>query len=95
MEQNQFADTSKDLYTQIKLVENLIKEDQYKEARKLLPTAEKACNNLESLMTEDNRIQKNIVTNRRREINWIQDAIQQNTAKEKSKPVRKPASKSK
>ncbi|MGA2159483.1 MAG: hypothetical protein WB588_07260 [Dehalococcoidia bacterium] len=95
MEMSQFADTSKDLYTQIKVVENLIKGDQFKEARKLLPTAEKACNNLESLMTEDNRIQKNIVTNRRREINWIHDAIQQNTAKAKSKPVRKPASKSK
>ena len=91
MEINQFADTSKDLYTQIKVVENLIKGDQLKEARKLLPTAEKACNNLESLMAEDNKI----VNNRRLEITWIHDAIQQSMAKAKSKTARKPASKSK
>jgi hypothetical protein len=95
MEINQFADTSKDLYTQIKVVENLIKGDQLKEARKLLPTAEKACNNLESLMAEDNKIQRNIVNNRRLEITWIHDAIQQSMAKAKSKTARKPASKSK
>ena len=95
MEINQFADISKDLYTQIKVVENLVKGDSYKEARKLLSTAEETCNNLESLMAPDNRIQKNIVNNRRREITWIQDAIQQGTAKAKAKPVRKRASKSK
>ena len=95
MELNQFADISKDLYTQIKVVENLVKGDSYKEARKRLSTAEATCNNLESLMTPDNRIQKNIVNNRRLEITWIQDAIQQSMAKAKNKPVRKRVSKSK
>ena len=86
---------SKDLYTQIKVVENLVKGDSYKEARKLLSTAEQTCNNLESLMEPDNRIQTNIVNNRRREITWIHDAIQQSTTKAKGKPVRKHVSKSK
>ncbi|MGA2367383.1 MAG: hypothetical protein ABSF74_02270 [Dehalococcoidia bacterium] len=95
MAMNQFADISKDLYTQIKVVENLVKGDLYKEARKLLSAAEATCNNLESLMEPDNRIQTNILNNRRREISWIQEAIQHNTAKAKVKPVRKPASKTK
>jgi hypothetical protein len=95
MEMNQFADISKDLSTQIKEVENLVRDDQFKEARKLLPAAQENCNNLESLMAPDNRIQRNIVNNRRQEIVWIQDAIQVGTAKAKAKPVRKRVSKSK
>ena len=55
MEINHFADMSKDLYTQIKFVENLVKGDSYKEARKRLSTAEETCNNLESLMSPDNQ----------------------------------------
>jgi hypothetical protein len=46
-------------------------------------------------MAEDNKIQRNIVNNRRLEITWIHDAIQQSMAKAKSKTARKPASKSK
>ncbi len=86
---NQFADISKELYTQIKVVEDLVKSDLYKEAGKLLSTAEETCRNLESLMTEDNKIQTHIVDNRRREIHWIQDAIQQGLAKGRSKPVKR------
>ena len=92
---NQFAEISKDLYMQIKVVENLVKGDLYKEAGKLLTTAEETCSNLESLMTPDNTIQTKIVNNRRREIHWIQDAIQHGLAKVKSKPVKKRTAKSK
>ena len=89
MEMNQFADMSKDLYTQIKVVENLVKGDLYKEAGKLLKTAQENCDNLESLMTPDNAIQTRIIDNRRREIGWIQDAIRHGMAKAASKPAAK------
>ena len=73
---NQFADISKELYMQIKVVENLTKDGQYKEASKLLSSAEKACGNLESLVQEDNKVQTHIVHNRRQEISWLHDSIQ-------------------
>jgi hypothetical protein len=93
---NQFADISKELYMQIKVVEDMVKSDLYKEAGKMLLTAEANCKNLETLMEEDNKIQTHIIDNRRREINWIQDAIQQGLAKARNKkPVKKRAAKSK
>jgi hypothetical protein len=93
---NEFADISKELYTQVKIVEDMVKSDLYKEAGKMLLTAEQNCRSLESLMEEDNKIQAHIVDNRRREIKWIQDAIQLGLAKARSKkPVKKRAARSK
>ena len=85
MAANQFADLSRDLYTQIKIVETLVKGSLFKEAKKMLSKAEASCENLESLMSEDNKIQMHIISNRRLEIHWIHDAIQQGLAK--NKPV--------
>ena len=91
---NQFADISKELYTQIKVVEDMVRSDLYKEAGKMLSTAEQNCRSLESLMEEDNKIQSHIVDNRRREIVWIQDAIELGLAKARTKkPVKKRAAK--
>jgi hypothetical protein len=91
---NEFADISKELYTQIKVVEDMVRSDLYKEAGKMLSTAEQNCRNLESLMEEDNKIQSHIVDNRRREIVWIQDAIELGLAKTRAKkPVKKRAAK--
>jgi hypothetical protein len=93
---NEFADISKELYTQVKIVEDMVKGDLYKEAGKMLLTAEQNCRSLESLMEEDNKIQAHIVDNRRREIKWIQDAIQIGLAKARAKkPVKKRVAKSK
>lgn len=86
---NQFADISKDLYTQIKFIESQVKGDLFKEAAKLLSTAEETCENLESAMKPDNQIQTHIVDNRRREIHWLHDEIQQGLIKKHSKPVKK------
>lgn len=86
---NQFADISKGLYTQIKVIESLVKEDLFKEATKLLSTAEETCGNLESLVEPDNKIQTHIVNNRRREIGWLHDAIQHGSIKKHSKPGKK------
>ncbi len=96
MAENQFADVSRDLYMQIKVVEDMVKGELFKEAVKLLTTAEETCKNLESLMEEDNKIQIHIVANRQREIVWIQESIQEGLAKSKKKPaVNKRAAKSK
>jgi hypothetical protein len=86
---NQFAEISKELYTQIKAVEDLVRSNLYKEAAKMLTAAEKACDNLESLMLPDNKIQANIISNRRREITWTQDAIQHGLANAKIKSATK------
>ena len=60
----------------------------------MLSTAEQNCRSLESLMEEDNKIQSHIVDNRRREIVWIQDAIELGLAKARTKkPVKKRAAK--
>jgi hypothetical protein len=80
---SQFADMSKELYTQIRVVEDLVRGELFKEARKALTTCESACNNLESVMMPDNKIQSDIIRNRRREIGWIEDAIQAGLAKTK------------
>jgi len=91
---NQFADISKELYMQIKVVEDMVKSDLYKEAGKMLLTAEENCKSLETLMEEDNKIQTHIVDNRRREIHWIQDSIEKGLAKARAKkPVKKRAAK--
>jgi predicted nucleotidyltransferase len=96
MAENQFADVSRDLYMQIKVVEDMVKGELFKEAVKLLTTAEETCKSLESLMEEDNKIQIHIVANRQREIVWIQESIQEGMAKSKKKPaVKKRAAKSK
>jgi hypothetical protein len=89
MATNQFADISKDLFNQIKYIEITVKDDLFKEAAKLLSTAEETCGNLESAMIPDNQIQTHIVSNRRREIHWLHDEIQQGLVKKHSKPVKK------
>ena len=86
---NQFADMSKNLTMQIKVVENLTKDGKFKEAGKLLSTAEKACGNLESLIEEDNKVQTHIVSNRKQEITWLQDAIQLGLVKKPAASLRK------
>jgi hypothetical protein len=95
MPENEFADISRDLYAQIKIVEDLVSDDLYKEAGKMLSEVEAHCNSLESLMEEDNKIQVHIVANRRREIGWIQDAIEVGQAKAKAKPVKRRITKKK
>ena len=86
---NQFADISKDLFNQIKYIESTVKDDLFKEAAKLLSTAEETCGNLESAMVPDNQVQTKIVSNRRREIHWLHDEIQQGLNKKHSKPVKR------
>lgn len=86
---NQFADISKDLFNQIKFIESQVKGDLFKEAAKLLSTAEETCGNLESAMSTDNHVQTHIVSNRRREIHWLHDEIQQGLTKKQAKPVKK------
>jgi hypothetical protein len=78
-----FAEISKDLFNQIKLIESRVKEDSFKEAVKMLATAEKTCERLESVMTPDNQLQSHIVSNRRLEISWLHDNIQQGLQKRK------------
>ncbi len=86
---NQFADISKDLYAQIKVIENLVEGNLFVEADALLSTTKESCRNLESLMTQDNKIQTHIVDNRQQEIHWIDDAIRVGLKKTHSKPVKK------
>jgi len=85
---NQFADISKDLYNQIKFIESRVKDDSFKDAVKLLSAAEKTCEHLESMMTPDNLTQTHIISNRRLEIGWLHDNIEQGL-KKKRKPVKK------
>jgi hypothetical protein len=89
MAMNQFADISKDLYMQIKVVENLAKDGQFKEAGKLLSSAEKTCGNLESLMQEDNKVQTHIISNRKQEITWLHDTIQNGLVKKPATRLKK------
>lgn len=86
---NQFADISKELSTQIKFIESTVREDLFKEAAKLLSAAEATCGNLESAMTPDNLVQTKIVSNRRLEINWLHDEIQQGLTRKAAKPAKK------
>jgi len=83
MASSQFADISKDLFNQIKMIETRVKEDSFKDAVKLLTVAEKTCQQLESLMTPDNQLQSHIVSNRRQEISWLHDNIQLGMQKRK------------
>jgi len=86
---NQFADISKDLFNQIKFIESLVKGDLFKEAVRLLSTAEETCGNLESVMKPDNQLQTHIVNNRRLEIRWLHDDIQQGLIEKHNKPTKK------
>ena len=86
---NQFADISKDLFNQIKYIESTVRDDLFKEAAKLLSAAEETCGNLESAMIPDNQVQTKIVNNRRLEIHWLHDEIQQGLTKKNSKPVKR------
>ena len=86
---NQFADISKDLFNQIKFIESTVRDDLFKEAARLLSAAEKTCGNLESAMIPDNQVQTKIVTNRRLEIHWLHDEIQQGLTKKPAKPVKR------
>ena len=83
MASNQFATISKDLFNQIKFIESRVKDDSFKDAVKLLAAAEKTCEHLESVMTPDNQLQSHIVSNRRLEISWLHDNIQQGMQKRK------------
>jgi hypothetical protein len=83
MASNQFAAISKDLFNQIKFIESRVKDDSFKDAVKLLAAAEKTCEHLESVMTPDNQLQSHIVSNRRQEISWLHDNIQQGMQKRK------------
>jgi len=85
---NQFADISKDLFNQIKYIESRVKDDSFKDAVKLLATAEKTCDHLESMMVPDNLLQTHIISNRRLEIGWLHDNIEQGL-KKKKKTVKK------
>lgn len=86
---NQFADISKDLFNQIKCIESTVREDAFKEAARLLSAAEKTCVNLESAMLPDNQVQTKIVSNRRLEIHWLHDEIQQGLTKKTGKPIKR------
>ena len=86
---NQFVVTHRELHTQINVIENLVSGDLFKEAAKLLSAAEKTCESLESLINADNEIQKRIVTNRRWEIKWIRDAIQEASLKKTKTTVKR------
>ena len=88
MAANQFADISKDLFNQIKYIESRVKDDSFKDAIKLLATAENTCEHLESVMTPDNQLQTHIVNNRRLEIRWLHDNIEEGLQKKK-KPAKK------
>lgn len=92
---NQFADISKDLCAQIKVIEKLLKCNLFVEADALMSNTKKSCRKLESLLTEDNKIQTRIVENRHREIDWIRDAIQRGLKKTRTKPVKKQNAKAK
>ncbi|MFA5078075.1 MAG: hypothetical protein WC541_01160 [Dehalococcoidia bacterium] len=83
MASNQFAAISKDLFNQIKFIESRVKDDSFKDAVKLLAAAEKTCEHLESVMTPDNQLQSHIVSNRRLEISWLHDNIQEGMQKRK------------
>ncbi len=83
MASNQFAEISKDLFNQIKLIETRVKQDSFKDAVKLLSVAEKTCQQLESLMTPENQLQSHIISNRRQEISWLHDNIQKGLQKRK------------
>ena len=89
MEINQFAVINRDLHTQIKVIENLVRVDLFKEATKLLPTAEETCESLASLMKSDNTIQRRIVSNRQLDIKWLGDTIQEASIKKAKSPVKK------
>jgi hypothetical protein len=86
---NQFADISKDLSNQIKFIESTVRDDLFKEAARLLSTAEETCGNLESAMIPENQVQTKIVSNRRLEIHWLHDEIQQGLTKKSGKPVKR------
>ena len=86
---DQFADVSKDLCAQIKTVEHMLKQNLYREADALMPKVTKCCRTLESLVTEDHKIQNHILANRQKEISWIQDTIQNNIKSKAAKSVRK------
>ena len=92
---NQFANISKDLYTQIKVIESMVKSDLFKEAHKMLSTAEKNFGKLESAIAADNPVQTHIVNNRRLEIQWLQDSVKRGLLKRPVKPVKKRNSKQK
>jgi hypothetical protein len=86
---DQFADVSKDLCLQIKVIENLLKSNEFSEANALVANARKSCHTQESLMVDTNKIQIRIVENRQKEIIWIQDAIQINLKKSSPQPSKK------
>lgn len=90
---NEFADMSKNLSLQIKVIEDLVKHKLFGEADALMSNATKCCHTLESLMVEDNKIQVHIIENRQKELTWIQDAISNSSSKTQKKSVVKRNSK--
>ncbi len=86
---NQFAVTNRDLHSQINVIESLLRIDLFKEATKLMSTAEETCESLASMMKSDNEIQRRIVTNRRLDMKWLGVAIQEASLKKTKSPVKK------
>ena len=73
----QFAYFSRDLYTQIHIIESLVKSNVFSEARTRLQAARQSCEHLQSLAEPENNLQKRILTNRRLEIQWLETAIKE------------------
>ncbi len=86
---NQFAEISKDLYTQIKVIESLVKGDLFKESQGMLSTAEVTFGKLMLTIKSDNQLQTHILSNRRLEIGWLRDAIQHGLTIRLSKTAKK------
>jgi hypothetical protein len=84
-----FAEMSKDLYTEIHFIENLLKSNVFKEADGRLSTAKKTCKHLDALVEPENLIQRKIVTNRQTEILWLETAVQIGLAKSSKTAVKK------
>ena len=72
-----------------------MRDNLFKEAAKLLSAAEETCGNLESAMIPDNQVQTKIVNNRRLEIHWLHDEIQQGLTEKTTKTVKRRKAKSK
>jgi len=81
MTTNQFAYLSRDLYTQIHVMESLIKSNVLGDVGVRLSAAKQSYSHLESLAEPENKLQCHILANRKMEIHWLDTAIQVALAK--------------
>ena len=88
-----FAYLSRDLYTQVHVIEDLVRSSVWDEAGERLQAAKGSCDHLETLVEEDNQVQRRIVTNRKLEIHWLDTAIQAAQEKSPKKTVKRRAAK--